>query len=104
MESRILDEDPIAGIRRIHHYDPTTDKFHIETQQDVTDIVDGTKRAFASVDDRAGWKGDRHLVASIPMTIFMDLKKRGIVDDEAAFARWLNDPDNRVFRTRPGRV
>ena len=27
-----------------------------------------------------------------------------ILDDEAAMKRWLNDPDNRFFRTRPGRV
>jgi hypothetical protein len=24
------------------------------------------------------------------------------VDDPAAFKRWLNDPDNRFFRTSPG--
>lgn len=104
MESRVLEDDLAMGIRRIHHYDPTTDQFTIETVQDVTDITDLTKAAYRSKDERANWKGDIHHVASIPMTIYMDLKKKGIVDDEAAFKRWLNDPDNRVFRTRPGRV
>lgn len=104
MESRTLDSDPIMGITRIHHYDPATDQSHIETRQDVTELTELTKHAFNSKDERANWKGDVHHVASIPMTVFMELKRKGIVDDEAAFKRWLNDRDNRVFRTRPGVV
>jgi len=104
MDSRVLDSDPIMGITRIHHYVPTTDQATIETRQDVTDIAELSKAAFNSKDERANWKGDIHHVASIPMTVYMDLKRKGIVDDEAAFKRWLNDADNRVFRTRPGRV
>jgi hypothetical protein len=34
----------------------------------------------------------------------MELKQQGIIDDPKALRRWLNDPDNRYFRTRPGRV
>lgn len=104
MDSRVLDSDPIMGITRIHHYDPTTDQATIETRQDVTQLTELTKAAFNSKDERANWKGDQHHVASIPMSVFMELKRKGIVDDEAAFKRWLNDRDNRVFRTRPGVV
>jgi hypothetical protein len=35
---------------------------------------------------------------------YMDLKKKGILDDQVALKRWLNDPENRYFRTRPGQV
>ena len=103
MDSRVLESDAIAGIQRIHHYDPTDDKFYIETQQDVTDVVESAKRANNLIDERARWGNVAH-VARIPNTIFFQLQKQGIVDDPKAFARWLNDPDNRVFRTRPGKV
>lgn len=43
-------------------------------------------------------------VASLPLVIYNDLKRRGILDDPKAFSRWLNDPDNSVFRTGGGRV
>jgi hypothetical protein len=43
-------------------------------------------------------------VASIPMGVYMELDAKGIARDEKAFARWLDDPDQRAFRTRPGRL
>jgi len=43
-------------------------------------------------------------VASIPLNVYYDLKRRGIADDPKAMKKWLNDPDNRVFRTREGTV
>jgi len=43
-------------------------------------------------------------VASIPLNLYYDLKRQGIVDDPARFKKWLNDSDNRFFRTRGGRV
>jgi hypothetical protein len=43
------------------------------------------------------------------MTVFDELNKKGIVRgfhviDHKAFRRFLNDPDNKVFRTREGTV
>ena len=43
-------------------------------------------------------------VASIPLTVYYDLKQKGILDDQAAMKKWLNDPDNELFRTRKGKV
>jgi hypothetical protein len=48
-------------------------------------------------------------VASIPLTVIDDLNAKGImrgfaVVDEKKFKEFLNSPDNRFFRTRPGRV
>jgi hypothetical protein len=34
--------------------------------------------------------------------VYYDLKRRGIADDPKKFKQWLNDRDNRVFRTRAG--
>jgi len=43
-------------------------------------------------------------VASIPLSIYYDLKRQGIVDDPVRLKRWLNDSDNKYFRTRGGVV
>ena len=39
------------------------------------------------------------MVASIPLHILHDLEKRGITKDRKKFKAWLNNPDNRYFRT-----
>jgi hypothetical protein len=51
-----------------------------------------------------GRYGEWSKVASIPLSVFYDLKQKGIVDDPAAMKKWLNDSENKFFRTRPGRV
>jgi hypothetical protein len=104
MSKRLFDVDPLTGTTEYFHYDEEKDAFTIQTQQDVTDLVEHNKGRYNTHDSRAPWKGDLHLVASIPMNVYMELKQQGIIDDPKALRRWLNDPDNRYFRTRPGRV
>lgn len=81
----------------------------IQTAQDVSELVEANKKEFNSYDERAKWSD--HLygnkVASIPFTAIDDLNKAGImrgfhVVDDVRFASWLNDPENRAWRTRPG--
>ena len=45
---------------------------------------------------------DVNKVASIPLSVYYELKRKGIADDPKGFRKWLNDGDNRVFRTRAG--
>ena len=100
---RLFDSDPITKTRRIFH-DNGDGTYTIETQADVEDIVDEAKtldRCFRPSDN---WRGDMHKVATIPISVLMTPEMRKIIRDPKAFKRWLNDPDNRVFRTRPGRV
>ena len=104
MQSKVFDVDPVTGVKKMWHYDGDTDKAVIETIVDATDVVEENKAQFNQIDEKAGWKGDMHKVASIPMALFYDLKKQGIIDDQARLKAWLNDPDNRFFRTRPGTV
>ena len=57
--------------------------------------------------DRA-WRGDWHRVASIPLNIFFD-QDLGLAEaqrqgDDKYLSRWLNDGDNRAFRTKEGNV
>jgi hypothetical protein len=101
---RILSTNTPASIRRYWHEDRATGDVTIASAQDVEQIVEDTKGVHRQFDERSNWKGDMHRVATIPLTIYFDLYRKGIVQDQVAFKRWMNDPDNAVFRTRPGRV
>lgn len=83
----------------------------IETRQDISDILEQNKKEYNSFDERARWSDHvfGNKVASIPMTVIDDLNAKGImrgfaVVDEKRFRAWLNERDNRVFRTRTGVV
>lgn len=86
------------------HYDADKDEGIIETIFDVQAIGEDNKARYNSFDERANWNGDMHHVASIPMSLYYQLKAEGKLDDQAYMKRFLNNPDNRVFRTRPGEV
>ena len=98
---KLLDTDPNTGIRHVFHYDETTDEATITAEQDVNTVIEANKAHYNDAPDRYG---EFTRVAQIPMVIYWDLKKKGILDDQVALKRWLNDPDNRFFRTRPGQV
>jgi hypothetical protein len=99
---RLIDEDPI--VRRRHVFHTEGDDIIVETLQDVEPNLERTKAQFNQFPHKAAqkFKGDMHKVAEIPLTVWEDLKRRGIADDEAALKRWLDDRDNSVFRTMPG--
>ena len=102
---RVLDYDSATGITQWYHYDDITGDIGLQTQQDVTALIEGTKGAFNPVDERAPWKGDVLKVASVPMVIYHQLAKiSNNFKDQRVIRKWLNDRDNSVFRTRPGRV
>lgn len=103
MEKRLFDVDPFTGATQYFYHDEDTDETVIETVQDVDLILEANKDSFNSIDEKARW-GDGKMIARIPLNLYYDLKQKGVVDDEAAFRRWLNDSENRFFRTRPGKV
>lgn len=96
--------DPALRLNRSFHYDKVDDSFVIATEQDVTDIVESNKAEFNLFDERSGWKGEWHKVASIPLSVLFEPGMAEIVNDDRAFRRWLNDRDHSKYRTRPGRV
>lgn len=74
-------------------------KVYVESKQDVEPIVEAAKA-------RAEWKPDadfRH-VAFMPMEIYGQACREGWINDPARVKRWLNAPENAVFRTWPGTV
>lgn len=103
MSKKLFDYDPLTGTTKWWHYDADRDEATIETVFNIEDIIEENKKQYASVDERAKW-GEWSKVASIPMPLYSRLKRDGIVDDPKKMKAWINDPDNRFFRTRPGRV
>lgn len=98
-----FDSNQELGITRTWHYDEIKDEAIIQTQQDVTDVIEENREEFAQVDENAKW-GEFSKVASIPLSLYYQMKSEGKLDDQAYMKRWLNDPENRYFRTRSGEV
>jgi hypothetical protein len=101
MSAKIVSVDQAMG---------ATTKWHdvdgdvvIENTLDVESLIEHNKAQFNQIDERARY-GEFTKVASIDMLTWLDLKKKGILDDQVRLKRWLNDPDNRYYRTRPGTV
>lgn len=106
-DRRTLSFDSEALIRTDFGYETgdtlNDDTIIISETQDVTAIIEANKRS-ANAIDRHQKHGEWSKVASIPLNIYYDLKRQGIVDDPVRFKRWLNDGDNKYFRTRGGVV
>ena len=69
--------------------------------QDVKPIIEANKRA---ANNFVGTNKDGFTrVASIPNVVVQRLMQTGIWYDEKAMNAWLDDPDNRFFRTDDGR-
>lgn len=98
---KVLDHDPLTGISHVFYYDNETDEATITAEQDVNSIIEANKIVY---NERGGKWDDMTHVAQLPLVVYYDLKKRGILNDQEALRRFLNDPENRFFRTRPGTI
>lgn len=102
-DGRLLDFDPILGITE--KYYEQDGKWIVARDQDATSLIEANLQKRNSVDERARFKSEAfNRVASIPMVVLEELRRKGILNDKKAFRKWLNDRDNLAFRTRPGRV
>ena len=94
-------------------YDDGDGGLLIKHSTDLTDFIEHTKVQYNDNSGTTGW-GDnpidrKNKIASLPTEIINELNVKGImrgyyIMDQKAMKRWLNDPDNRVFRTRGGTV
>lgn len=103
---QIVDFDPATKVRRILSADDAG-LLHASNTQDVEDRINLNK---ALQNEPRGRWGEGSRVASLPLVVYEGLIQKGIINrqgavvDQRAFRRWLNDPDNRAFRTRLGKV
>ncbi len=91
------------------HYDELTDTLRIMRVEDVSAVIEANKRQF-DVDNKRHNSETFNHYARIPMSaIEQYCQRKGIkfqefMNDDKFFRAFLNDPDNRLFRTKPGRV
>lgn len=95
---RIFSKDEGTGITKFWHV-KGNGEYVVETQQNVSAIVEANKRQY---NDTPSKHSDLNKVATIPLSVYYELKRKGIADDPKALKKWMNDSDNRVFRTRAG--
>lgn len=100
---RLFDYNPTLGITRYFHYNEATGQSTITTHQDVGKIAEEATRKRNMHTSLDRW-GDGAVIASVPLSIYHQWVREGKERDDAFLRRWLNDPDNKVFRTRPGKV
>lgn len=98
---RLLDYDPLTGVKSFHQYHDDTDTFTIETEQDCAPILDHNK---ALKNEGVNKKSDMWHAASIPMTVQMEwLTKHGVDlhnrDHWDGVKRLLNSSDYSHLRT-----
>jgi hypothetical protein len=100
----VFDRDPLTRTVQIFHFDEQTEKITIEDRQEISNLLEHNKvmRQSGGQHDR---KSGMRRAASIPLNLLAEINamfQREGFDHEARQAwwkRWLNDPDNRVFRT-----
>jgi len=89
------------GIETRLHFDDSAQQITLSNTADVQANID---RNIAIRNEGLGQGKNMRLAASIPLHILMDLEKQGITKDPVRFKRWLNDPDNRAWRTSNARI
>jgi hypothetical protein len=78
-----------------------TTTYRTDYRVDPTIDVNTAQRNMA----RKDWAGDYHHIASIPLNVYWDqLAEASKQGDDKYISRWLNDRDNRAWRTKEGRV
>ena len=100
-DPRILDHDPATGITEYFYSNADGTEFTIETRQDITELVEVNRRI---QNDSTGRWGEMAHIASYPLCVWWENKQKHLYDDDREHRRWLNDPDQRVFRCKLGRV
>lgn len=101
---QLHDFDPVTGRTVWALFDGTKTVFRVDTPVQATLDENMEARNSAS----SGWQGDYHRVASVPMQLLYDdnlgLNKAIQQGDDKYISRWLNDSDNRAWRTKDGSV
>lgn len=100
----LYEYDPSTGRTVWSMYDGEKAIFRIDTPVQSTLDENAEARNAAS----AGWQGDYHRVASVPMQLLYDenlgLNKAIQQGDDKYLSRWLNDSSNRAWRVKDGIV
>jgi hypothetical protein len=87
------------GVRRTLITDSDKpDRVIVDTKVDCTQLIENNKM----LGELHSTNSVNKMVARVPMTIYERSINEGWDDDD--WKRWLNDPDNKMFRVWQGRV
>jgi|SRR5580765_7225173 len=104
MGKRCFGMDPLTGTMHFMDYDELTDTYTLIDEADVTALLENNQRLYNDAPRRWG-EGAVH--TSLHPVMREKLKHQGIIrpdGDPEPYRRFVNDPDNRKWRTRPGKV
>ena len=96
----LFDWDPATGRTVWQYFDGEKTVFRTDYPVDGLLKINAEQRAISS----SSWAGDFHHVASVPLNVVYDsgLAEAQNQGDMAFTKRWLNDSDNRTWRTKEG--
>lgn len=102
MAKRLLDFDPLTGLKTIHEYDHATGETLLHYEQDVEPLLDANK---AAQNEQHGKMGDMVHVASIPVSVQLKwLVEKGVdvlnPDHKQAVAKLLDSNEWRYLKVR----
>lgn len=102
----VLADGEDTGVAEWMRYDPHSHVMEVRSEQIVDPIIEANKAQFNQTDERTRWRDGMNHVASIPLVVIEEYKQRGIdlMGDKTELRKFLNDPDNKFFRSRPGKV
>ena len=91
------------GVKQRAHWDKIDEKLIVESTQDIAPILKKNKAERNEFDiqhnSELKYKEGWTKVATIPNIIIDKLMKAGVWGDKKAMKKWLNDPDQKAFRT-----
>jgi|TARA_R100001244_G_scaffold128520_1_gene99463 hypothetical protein len=101
--------DKSNGRQTDMHFDDAEGTYIFNTHEQATPLLDENKRKYNEYGDKLtmGKRGEWHHAASIPATIWEKWLKETngeIQKDSKLLARYLNDPDNKYFKTAPTNI
>lgn len=85
------------------YFDGDTDTLYVKTSYDAEPVLESNKADYNAANRHYPGEGLHH-VASIPMPLWGKLAVAGAIHDEKWMRRFLNDPENRYLRTKPGKL
>lgn len=103
MSGILFEYDALTDTTQKFYWDPVTERFTITDVQRVDDLLD-MNQALRNTDAKANKSSMMRRVASVPLNIYMELKQKGIIDDPKKLREWLNNSDNRAWRTNDMKV
>ena len=109
VESKVRNKVEPNMLHTTFHSNADETEFTINTYQDCEPILEENKAAYNNYGDllTPGKAGEGVRVASIPLNVWEQWKKdtNGEIEkDHNLMKKYLNDPDNKYFRTAPTKL